>query len=124
MNATTGNVSAFVWDEVNFTSTGTTVDYHFNGDIGVSTVPSFTVEKENIEIELKWIEPLALIMDAFFVAVAFVAVALFVCFKLSAAARMRFGRRFEVDMRFGTARPGANCPDAINERNVALRTLV
>ena len=55
---------------------------------------------------------------------AFVAVALFVCFKLSAAARMRFGRRFEVDMRFGTARPGANRPDAINERNVALRTLV
>ena len=51
MNATTGNVSAFVWDEVNFTSTGTTVDYHFNGDIGVSTVPSFTVEKENIENE-------------------------------------------------------------------------
>ena len=66
MNATTGNVSAFVWDEVNFTSTGTTVDYHFNGDIGVSTVPSFTVEKENIEIELNWIEPLDLIMDAFF----------------------------------------------------------
>ena len=65
MNATTGNVSAFVWDEVNFTSTGTTVDYHFNGDIGVSTVPSFTVEKENIEIELNWIEPLDLIMDAY-----------------------------------------------------------
>ena len=82
MNATTGNVSAFVWDEVNFTSTGTTVDYHFNGDIGVSTVPSFTVEKENIEIELNWIEPLDLIMDAFFVALAFVALASFVCWKL------------------------------------------
>ena len=124
MNATTGNASAFVWDEVNFTSSGTTVDYHFNGDIGASTVPSFTVEKENFEIELNWIEPLDLIMDAFFVALAFVAVASFVCWKLSASARMRWGRRFEVDMRIGTARLGANRPDAINERNVALRSLV
>lgn len=124
MNATTGNASAFVWDEVNFTSSGTTVDYHFNGDIGASTVPSFTVEKENFEIELNWIEPLDLIMDAFFVALAFVAVASFVCWKLSASARMRWGRRFEVDMRIGAARLGANRPDAINERNVALRSLV
>ena len=123
MNATTGNWSAGpVWDEPNSTLSSwvTTV----NGESNRSTTYDWTTVAPEIELELKWIEPLALIMDAFFVAVAFVAVALFVCFKLSAAARMRFGRRFEVDMRIGTVRMAGGRPVEINERNVALRNLV
>lgn len=121
MNVTTGNTSAIVWHESTPSSNGTTVDYQFSGDWGVSTVYSWTVGEPEIEIAVKWNEPLDMIVP---VAVVFVLVAAFFCAKLAARARCSWGRRFEVDMRIGTGRLGAARPDGINERNVALRNLV
>lgn len=124
MNVTTGNNSTFVGDELTPTSNGTTVDYLFTDDWVVSTVNSWTVGEPEIEIEVKWNEPLDMILEAMFVAVVFMLVAAFFCAKLAARARLRWGPRFVVDMRIGAGRLGAARPDGINDRNVALRNLV
>ena len=121
MNVTTGNWSVGpVWGEPSTTLSSwvTTVD----GEGNQFTTP-VTVAPE-IEFELKWIEPLAIVMDGFFVMLALLLVAAFLFAKLAASARMRWGRRFEVDMRIGAGRMVGERPPEINERNVALRNLV
>ena len=123
MNATTGNWSVGpVWDEPNTTLSSwvTTV----NGESNRSTTYDWTTVAPEIELELKWIEPLAIVMDGFFVMLALLLVAVFIFAKLAASARLRWGRRFEVDMRIGTVRMTGGRPVEINERNVALRNLV
>ena len=110
MNATTGNWSVGpIWDEPSTTLS--------------SWVTTVTVAPE-IEFELKWIEPLAIVMDGLFVMLALLLVAAFLFAKLAASARMRWGRRFEVDMRIGAGRMVGERPVEINERNVALTNLV
>ena len=124
MNATTGNSSVVsVWNQTttSFDNFVTTENY---GDSNKSTLPIWTTSGPEIEFELKWIEPLAIIMDGFFVMLALIFVAFFVFVKLAASARLRWGRRFEVDMRLGGVRLEGERPAGINERNVALRNLV
>lgn len=116
MNATTGNWSVGpVWDEPNTTLSSwvTTV----NGESNRSTTYDWTTAAPEIE-------PLAIVMDGFFVMLALLMVAVFIFAKLAASARLRWGRRFEVDMRIGTVRMAGGRPVEINERNVALRNLV
>ena len=124
MNATTGNSSVVsVWNQTttSFDNFVTTENY---GDSNKSTLPIWTTSGPEIEFELKWIEPLAIIMDGFFVMLALIFVAFFVFVKLAASARLRWGRRFEVAMRVGGVRLEGERPAGINERNVALRNLV
>ena len=124
MNATTGNSSVVsVWNQTttSFDNFVTTENY---GDSNKSTLPIWTTSGPEIEFELKWIEPLAIIMDGFFVMLALIFVAFFVFVKLAASARLRWGRRFEVAMRVGGVRLEGERPAEINERNVALRNLV
>ena len=123
MNATTGNWSVGpVWDEPSTTLSSwvTTV----NGGSNRSTTSDWTTAVPEIELELKWIEPLAIVMDELFLKLALLLVAAFLFAKLAASARMRLGRRFEVDMRIGAGRMVGERPAEINERNVALRNLV
>lgn len=123
MNATTGNWSVGpVLDEPSTTLSSwvTTV----NGGSNRSKTFDWTTAAPEIEFELKWIEPLAIVMDGLFVMLALLVVVAFFFAKLAASARMRWGRRFEVDMRIGAGRMVGERPAGINERNVALRNLV
>ena len=125
MNVTIGNTSFVpMWDEVSPNLLETTPKYQLNGGQEESTAPNWTFVEPEIEIELNWIEPLALTMDGLFVVLAMVMVVFFVCAKLAARARMRWGRRFEVDMRVGAGHAGVGRVDGMNPRNVALRSLV
>ena len=124
MNATTGNSSVGpLWNQTSTSSNNfvTTVKY---GDSNESMLPIWTTSESEIEFEIKWIEPLAIIMDGFFVMLALIFVAFFVFAKFAASARLRWGRRFEVAMRVGGVRLEGERPAGINERNVALRNLV
>ena len=125
MNATTGNSSVgSVWDEPSTTLNNfiTTVKY---GENDQPTTPNCTSGGvPEIELELNWTEPFAIMMDGFLVVTVLILVAAFLFVKLAASARLRWGRRFEVDMRIGAGRMVEQRPVGINERNVALRNLV
>ena len=122
----------------NYSTVPTLVDFGVNENSSTVHIDEFEVPVV-VEFELRWLQPLAVLLDVLLVFFAVLMVMFMIGRRLVAHARMRFGRHFNVDFRLGEhrhvndgvvpnryARSGVDGerPGASLGRNVALRNFV